>query len=495
MRSILVLLFSIITGVIYSQQYNVVDYGAISDGKTVSTHSINKAIEDCHKNGGGDVYFPSGKFVTGTVFLKDNVHLYLEKGCTIQASTSHHDFPRIPGAEFKSEKDRGGWFALIYANNASNIGIRGYGTIDGQGSRQKPRPELLGGDLDGRPRNILFVSCKNVTVETVCLRNSGMWNQHYLDCEDVIVDRIHVYNHSNRNNDGIDIDCCRRFILSNSVFDSDDDGITLKTTGLKPCENITVTNCIVSSQCNPIKMGTESLGGFKNISISNCVITPSRCKTKAMFNDYRKGIAGISIEMVDGGEVNGISISNISINGTMCPLYIRLGNRGRKISKDAPKPPVGIMRNISISNIVAYNTGNFSSSITGIPGYYVENVSLNNIQLHNIGGVKEGDYLASFKDVKEDEKGYPQPTVWGNLPSSGLFLRHVKNLQISNITIGSDSIDSRTPIMGEDLNGISIRQSQIVGESKSAFFFEGNDVLNCEIEKPLGWKSNIWIGK
>lgn len=492
-KNLILTTFISIASLSYAQRYNVVDYGAVSDGKTISTAAINKAIESCHRNGGGDVYFPSGTFVTGTLFLKDNVHLYLEKGCALLASTSHSDFPQIPSAEFKSEKDRGGWFALIYAHKATNIGIRGYGTINGQGSEQMPRPELLGGDLDGRPRNILFVSCKHVTVETVSLLNSGIWNQHYLDCEDVMVDRIHVYNHSNRNNDGIDIDCCRRFILSNSVFDSDDDGITLKTTGLKPCENITITNCVVSSQCNPIKMGTESLGGFKNISISNCGITPSRCKTKAMFNDYRKGIAGISIEMVDGAEVNGVTISNISINGTMCPLYIRLGNRGRRISKDAPQPPVGVMRNISISNVVAYNTGNFSSSITGIPGYCVENVSLSNIQFHNIGGVKDGEYLSSFQDVKEDEKGYPQPTVWGNLPSSGLFLRHVRNIQISNITIGSNNDDPRAPIMGQDVDRISIRQAQVVGNSQSSVFFVGENVRNSEIEKPLGWKSNSWM--
>lgn len=110
------------------------------------------------------------------------------------------------------------------------------GTIDGKGKGRKGRISGLGGDRNGRPRNILFISCKDVHVEGITMRNSALWNQHYLNCEDVTIDHIKVYNHSNGNNDGIDIDGCRRFILSNSIIDSDDDGIVLKSTGTAPCE-------------------------------------------------------------------------------------------------------------------------------------------------------------------------------------------------------------------------------------------------------------------
>src|SRR6185312_9255456 len=118
--------------------------------------------------------------------------------------------------------------------------------------------------------------------------------------------------------------------------------------------------------------------------------------------------------------MDGVSISNISIDGTECPIYIRLGNRGRKHTKDAPEPPVGEMRNIVISNVVASNSGNYSSSITGIPGHYIENVSLSNIQFFNKGGITKKDYSDNIEKVKEDMKGYPQPTTWKELPSSGL---------------------------------------------------------------------------
>jgi polygalacturonase len=322
--------------------------------------------------------------------------------------------------------------------------------------------------------------------------NSGIWNQHYLNCEDVIVDKVNVSNHANRNNDGIDIDGCRRFILSNSTFDTDDDAIVLKSTGTAACEDIVITNCIVSSFCNAIKAGTESTGGFKNISISNCVIKPSLSVHKPI-NGTSSGIAGLSLEIVDGGIMDGVSISNITIEGTNCPLFIRLGNRARKHTKDAPQPAVGKIRNIVISNVVAYNTGNYSSSITGIPGHYVENVSLSNIQLSNKGGVNNGDFLGEIGKVKEAEKGYPQPTIWKELPSSGLFIRHAKNIQIHGLMLNSEKKDVRTPIIAVDVNGLLIQSVSKINNSSSAVFFKGLNVMDVDIEKPLGWQKEVSI--
>lgn len=473
-----------------TNQYNIVEYGAIQDGKSLCTQAINDAINDCYKNGGGQVYFPAGKYLSGTIILKDNVELFMERGSSLLASTSHADFPQMPQPKYRSQKDPGGWYALIYANEARNIGIHGYGTIDGQGKLQKPRPDLLGGDRDGRPRNILFISCADIQIKGIKMTNSGIWNQHYLDCEDVLIDGIQVYNHSNRNNDGIDIDGCRRFVLSNSIFDTDDDGITLKSTGAAPCEDISISNCVVSSFCNAIKAGTESTGGFRNIAISNCIIMPSRSEEAPVFKTPSEGITGISLEIVDGGTMENISINNIIIERTKCPLYIRLGNRARKHIEEALEPKVGVMKNIVISNLSAYNTGNFSSSITAIPGYYIENVSLSNIQLFNKGGLQKGDYIETIEGVKESEKGYPQPTVWGNLPSSALFIRHAKNVMVQGMMMGSDAADPRVPIIAYDVEGLSIKNTRVTKGYTANTFFLGKNISVFEIEKPLGWIGN-----
>lgn len=244
-------------------EFNILDFGATRDTMMVHTKAINEAIESCYRQGGGRVVIPPGKFKTGTIFLKDNVELHLDNGACLYASEDYADFPIQPRAAYRSLKDAGGWSALIYAVGARNIAVTGKGVIDGRGKGRKGRVGGVPGDADGRPRNILFISCKGVRISGISMRNSALWNQHYLDCEDVIVEHIHVFNHCNGNNDGIDIDGCRRFILSDSVIDSDDDGIVLKSTGLAPCEDVVINNCIVSSFANAIKCGTESTGGYK----------------------------------------------------------------------------------------------------------------------------------------------------------------------------------------------------------------------------------------
>lgn len=474
-----------------AKDYPITSFGAKPGMDHLNTAAINKAIEACYKNGGGRVVVPAGIFLSGTLLMKNNVELHLEAGATLLASTALKDFPVQPQPAYRSQKDPGGWRALIYANEVSNIAITGLGTIDGNGAQQKPDPDSkYKSDMDGRPRNILFISCKKIRVEGIHMRNAGIWNQHYLNCEDVVVDKINVYNHANRNNDGIDIDGCRRFTLSNSTFDTDDDAIVIKSTGAAGCEDLVITNCIVSSFCNAIKAGTESTGGFKNISISNCIIKPSTNPHPPIYGTA-KGIAGLSLEIVDGGVMDGVSISNITIEGTNCPLYVRLGNRARKHTAAAPEPPVGSMRNIVINNVTAYNTGNYSSSITGIPGHYVENLSLSNVQFYNKGGLKQGDYIADVTKVKEDEKGYPQPTVWKELPSSGLFIRHAKNIQIRGLMLNSQQPDPRTPVMAVDVEGLQIQSVARVTNNSADVFFKGWNVKDVLVDTPLAWKKEV----
>jgi polygalacturonase len=495
----------------WSIDYNILDFGASRDSTISSTKAINDAIETCHKEGGGKVIIPVGKFKSGTIILKDNVELHLENGAYLFASEDYNDFPILPRVEYRSLKDAGGWVSLIFAEGAKNISITGKGTIDGRGKSRKGRIPGLGGDLDGRPINILFISCRNISVSDIKLYNSAMWNQHYLDCEDVIVSNIKVYNHANGNNDGIDIDGCRRFILSNSIIDSDDDGIVLKSTGLAPCEDIIVSNCIVSSFANAIKCGTESTGGFKNISISDCIIRPSQHKGERIIKSTPSGITAISLEIVDGGVMDGVSINNILIEGTECPLYVRLANRRRKYTDEAPVSPLGKMRNIQISNIIAYNTGNFGSSITGIPDAKIENIYLSNIRFINRGGLKKGNfrnlndeesrrhdlgadtymdkYLTSFRDIVEDERGYPQPTVWCNLPSYGLFIRNVECIEVNNASFSSIGTEPRTPVIAVNVGNLQLKQINLKSILSPDIIlskvdrFDIDDKLKIEIEK------------
>lgn len=448
---------SLVVFTLHAQTFNILDYGAKKDTSVLSTDAFNRAIDACNAAGGGRVIVPVGIYKSGTIYLKSNVELHFERGATLYASIDSRDFPGASKTFYGSRQDLYGWFSLIFAEKASNIAITGYGTIEGVGHRQRrDRKTFPKGVMDGRPRNILFISCKNVTVEDISINNAGFWNQHYYDCEDVIVNNIKVYNHANHNNDGIDIDGCRRFVLSNSIIDSDDDAIVLKSSDTIVCKDITVTNCIVSSYANAIKLGTETTGGFQNIAISNCVVKPSRSTTRPAFNTPRHGITGISVEMVDGGTMNGVIINNIVIQETDCALYVRLATRNRKHTPSAPAPGNGQMKNVQISNIVAYNAGNYASSVTGVPNAHIENIYLSNIRIFNKGAVQPGEYISDLEKVKESENGYPQPTVWGNLPCYGLFVRHVKNIEIANCTLKSEQPDPRPAIIAVDVDNLVV---------------------------------------
>ncbi|BDD11456.1 exo-poly-alpha-D-galacturonosidase (plasmid) [Fulvitalea axinellae] len=447
----------------FGTDYNILDFGAKKDTTFNSSVAINAAVKACFENGGGRVVIPTGDFKSGTIRLLDNVELHLERGATLFASTDYRDFPRQKRPEYRSQKDTGGWYSLLYAESASNIAVTGSGTIDGQGALHGARPDATGrGDKDGRPRNILFISCKNVLVKGIKMKNAAIWNQHYLNCEDVLVTGIDVFNHGNRNNDGIDIDGCRRFILTDSRFDSDDDAVCLKSTGPAPCEDIVISNCVISSACNAIKCGTESTGGFKNINISNCVVKPSRNPHVRKHGSGKDiGITAVSLEIVDGGTMDGVTVNNITVYGTDAPLFIRLANRARKHRDDAEKPKPGSMRNISISDFVAYGTGNFTSSITASKGQMVENVSIKNFRTLAIGDISEKDFK---RLVKEKPTSYPQPTMWRNLPCSGLFARHVKGLSLDGISLEAGVNDIRIPVIMDDIQGLRINGLSVTGK-------------------------------
>jgi polygalacturonase len=433
-----------------TERFSITDYDAVGDGKTINTTSIQKAIDACSETGGGRVFFPPGEYLSGTVILKDHVVLHIGEGATLLGSTDLGDYPEIESPIPHYGRD---WvkLSLIYGENLIGAGITGRGTIDGQGAAFKVTTKEKPDRYRNRPYIIRMIGCKDLLIRDIRMQNSAMWMQHYLACDGLIIDGIRVYNHCNQNNDMIDIDGCRDVIISNCSGDTDDDALTFKSLSPNPCENIVVSNCVLSSHCNAIKCGTESTGGFKNFTITNCVIKPS-ADTTPIFG-LPGGTSGISLEVVDGGIMDGIAISNISMDGPEVPLFIRLGNRARKHIPGAPDPGVGSLKNITINNVIAKNTGKTGCSITGIPGHPVQNVRLSNLILEFPGGVV---YPASPSDVPELEDHYPEGTMFGELPSYGFYIRHAGNISITDSRAWCLHNDARPALYSEDVDGLNL---------------------------------------
>ncbi|OAM90285.1 glycosyl hydrolase family 28 protein [Termitidicoccus mucosus] len=423
--------------------------GAVGDGVTLDTAAIQRAIDLCHAGGGGRVVIPPGRFLAGTLFLRSRVNLHLESGAVLLGSTDRDaDYPVQPPSAYRSLHDVNGFRSLIYALGQEDVSVTGLGTIDGQGGEFA----YGGHDKDGRPRILLFISCKRVRVENLRLQNSAAWMAHFLNCERVQIRGLDVWNHCNKNNDMLDIDGCREVTVSDCISDTDDDGITLKSTGPAPCENITITNCVLSSRCVAIKAGTESTGGFRNIAISNCVIKPTKSDLK--FFGHALGGGAIALQIVDGGVMDGVLVSNISIEKTLAPLSIRLGNRARPHTEGAPVPGVGSLRNVMFQNIRATGAGNFGQSIMGIPGHLVENITFSNIRIQLASAGTKADV---GKALAEKEAAFPGPTMWGRLPAYGLYVRHARNVRLHDVVVEPAEGEPRPAFYAEDAPGLLVR--------------------------------------
>lgn len=414
----------------------ITDYGARPDMKTINTKAIQAAIDDCSKKGGGKVIVPKGKFLTGALVLKQGVTLYVEKKAILYGSKNPKDYVLQPSAGKIITSQ------LIYAGSVNNIGIAGQGIIDGQGSFFNDQEfNALG---ISRPLIIRFDRCQNIQISDITLRNSGVWMEHYFSCENLHIKNIKVYNHGNKSNDGMDIDCCKNVTISGVTVDSDDDGICLKSTSLKSCENINVSNCTISSHCNAMKIGTETLGGFKNITFSNCKVKPS--KNKKVVNGRANGISAISIESVDGAAIENVLFTDITVKGTEAPIFVRLGNRGSTYGQKVTGIRRGSIKGITIQNVNVKNAGSTGCSITGIPGQKVENVHLSNITIRQDGGMQK---VAAPQDNKE--KAYPEATMWGTLPATGFFVKNAKNVTFNNVQVFTRSKDGRPSLYKVDV--------------------------------------------
>jgi len=475
----------------FTDAYNIRGFGAKGDGKTIDTPAINKAIETAASAGGGTVHFPAGIYLSFTIRLRGHVALYLDQGATILAADPKevkggYDLPEANQWDMYQDFGHSHWQnSLIAGIGLADISIFGPGLIDGRGlTRRSPRPRRpqqagdapvslggarpqarlespLGEDAPVSEMNSLgnkaigLKNCRNVIIRDISILNGGHFAILATGVDNLTIDNVKI----DTNRDGIDIDSCRNVRISNaSVNSPNDDAIVLKSSYAlgfaRATENVTVTGCFVSGYdigslldgtfkrnvteapdhdgpAGRIKLGTESNGGFRNITISD--IGFDHCR-------------GLALETVDGGSLEDVSIANITMRDIVnAPIFLRLGGRMRGPSG----MPVGELRRINISNVVAYNADSrYASIISGIPGHDIEDVRLSNVRIYYRGG---GTSEQAALEPPERETNYPEPSMFGVIPAYGFFVRHVKGLAMNDIEVRYLKQDQRAAFVLNDV--------------------------------------------
>jgi polygalacturonase len=405
--------------------HDVRKYGARGDGVADDTAAIQKAIEAAAAQGGGTVRLPPGRYRSGTLRLRDHLTLDLSAGAVLLASPDDRDFAPYEKLTFSPVDDRETTyfdFALLTAEGVSYLTIQGQGVIDGNRTRR------------GGPKTVAIKGSRHVAIRGITIANSPNYSLSLLGTDHVDIDGVTILNGYS---DGIDPDCSRYVRIANSYIDAWDDAICPKSSQAlgypRATEYLTVTNCITRTSCNHFKMGTESRGGFRHITVSNLVM---RSRDRG-----RPAISGIALETVDGAVLENVAISNVTMEDARTPIFLRLGNRGRGMTP--PRP--GVLRNIAIANVVA-SGGTLASSITGLPGHRVEEVTLSSIHFGMRGGGQTRDL-----EVPEHPDKYPDANMFGELPASGLYVRHAAGLVLRDVRVRTLTADPRPALVLDDV--------------------------------------------
>ena len=450
--------------------FNVKAFGAMGDGHTIDTDAINRAILAADAIGGGTVDFPAGTFVSASIRLKDNITLYLEAGAIIEAAAAGVAPCDPPETNEFAEKfnyqdfGHSHWQnSLIWGIGLKNISILGPGLIHGKGldngfnrfaDEAKGEKRYHANPPGSGNKAIALRDCHNVILRDFSILHGGWFGILATGVDNLTIDNLKI----DTNRDGMDIDACNNVRVTKCSVNSPwDDGICLKASyglgKIRPCENITISDCFLAGSFDEgtlldgtfkrsdaayksygtgrIKLGTESNGDFKNITITNCVFDGSR---------------GIAIESVDGSHIEDVAISNITMRHVQnSPIFIRLGSRLR----GPDQPPVGTIRRISVSHLIASDADwSLGNVISGIPGHPVEDIRFSDIRIEQQGG---GSKELGDRVPPEQEKSYPEPGMFGDMPSYGFFFRHVIGIEMHDVKIDYLKPEARPAIVLEDV--------------------------------------------
>lgn len=437
-------------------------FGAKGDGRTIDSGAINRAIDHVAALGGGTIIFPAGTYASYTIRLKSRVTLHLAQGAVLLAAPAPQDGrggydaaePMDPLNATYQDSGHSHWAnSLIHGDGLHDVAIVGEGMIWGKGLSRGDDGWMRDPNGPGTGNKaIALKNCRNVLLRDFRILEGGWFALLATGVDNMTIDNLLV----DTNRDGLDIDCCRNVHVSNCTINSPwDDSIVPKSSHalgeVRITENVTIANCFVTGdyrigtvidgswqrlapraapRVGRIKFGTETNGGFRNIAVSNCIF---------------EGCRGFALETVDGGLLEDVTVSNLTMRGIAdAPLFLRLGRRMR-----GPEGrPVGTMKRILIQNVVSSGATMLPSVIAGVAGHPIEDLMIADSLFHQVGGAPAA--MAARRPAA-NELGYPEAPMFGDLPATGFFVRHVRNLRMSNVEVAVAAPDPRPALRLEDV--------------------------------------------
>lgn len=455
------------------------------DGQADDTAAVQSALDR-----GGLVILPAGCYSCGSLRLRSHTTLRLEAGAVLRGRPDLALFPGYtPVRDSRLKRDP--WRAFLYAQDEEDITLEGPGRLEPNGAHAVFQNGI--GDSPERPFGLHFVRCRTVKVRNLHLEGSAFWMQRYFCCEEVELTGLTVYNHCNLNNDGLDIDGCRRVRIHRCTIDSSDDALVIKSESEQPSEEVQVSDCVLRTHASALKLGTGSVGGYQRISIARCRVEPSRAPHVHHPFKIKGGLVGIDLGCVDHGVMEDVQVRDIEIDGVQSPIFIRLGDRGVPPWVTVPRA-AGAIRDIRIVNVRAVNAGHIASSITGYPGHPVEDITLENIHLESIrspfagnvdhlplprwapgplihGSADDQDRATILSlDVPENINEYPINRQFGRpLPAYGLYLRHVRGLRLAGLTLRVRATDDIRPaLVLDDVEALTLDRMDLQAHGPQA---------------------------
>lgn len=407
--------------------YSVTDFKTIGDGMEKDTKAVQKAIDTCHLEGGGTVFFPRGKYLCGTLYLKSNVALDISHNATLIASSESVDYPEDTHMQLYHDETRMDR-CFIFAKDCENISICGTGTIHGNG-------ELF---TTERPMMIRYLNCTNIKIRDVNMISPASWTNAFINCSYINVSGIHIKSRAKPNGDGLDFDACKHVMVTNCNFDCSDDCICLQNSFEDElCTYVTISNCIFKSQWAGIRIGLLSCGDISNVTVTNCIFTNINC-------------SGLKIQSSEGATLKNMTFSNLIMENVQRPIFMTANRFRERIERPDEITTPSRIDNIKFRDIMSNSAEkNEEKIMENQPACIIldceEGCEISNISLIGVSNVVAGgkENISCDDILEHTNKRAEGFNYQGDLPALGLFARRIDKLNVLNCKFSAASPDER----------------------------------------------------